>query len=123
MKAQWPASVAIAAMAAATPALAADLPLKAPPAVAAWSWSGFYIGGHASYGWGRDAFTDINDPNFFHVPGFIGFTGFDPKGFLGGLHAGANWQTGKIVAGLEADLSFTDIKGSSVNAGTAVCGG
>jgi opacity protein-like surface antigen len=117
------ASAAVAAMIAAGPALAADLPLKAPPpAVAAWSWSGFYVGGHGGYGWGHDSFTDLNDPFFTgKFPGFAA-TGFDPKGFLGGLHAGANWQTGKIVAGLEADLSFTDIKGSSSNTPTTTVG-
>ncbi len=102
------------ALVAAGSALAADLPLKAPPpAVAAWNWSGFYIGGHGGYGWGRDAFTDVNDPFFGGVFPGLTLTGFDPKGFLGGVHAGANWQSGAIVAGLEGDLSFTDIKGSS----------
>src|SRR5580692_11320949 len=110
-------------MIAAGPALGADLPLKAPPpAVDAWNWSGFYVGGHGGYGWGHDSFTDLNDPFFFgKFPNFAA-TGFDPKGFLGGLHAGANWQSGKIVAGLEADLSFTDIKGSSSNTATPVVG-
>jgi opacity protein-like surface antigen len=113
------ASAAVVAMIAAGPASAADLPLKAPPpAVADWSWSGFYIGGHGGYGWGHDSFTDVNDPFFSgKFPGFA-VTGFDPKGFLGGLQAGANWQSGKIVAGLEADLSFTNIKGSSSNTPT-----
>ena len=116
MKRHLLASVAIVALTIAAPALAADLPLKAPaPVAAAWNWSGFYIGGHAGYGWGHNASTDLNDPFFFgKFPGFAA-TGFDPKGFLGGLHAGANWQSGAIVAGLEADLSFTDIKGSSLS--------
>jgi opacity protein-like surface antigen len=110
------AGVAIAALILAGPAAAADLPLKAPAAVAAaWSWSGFYIGGHGGYGWGHDSLTDVNDPFFFgKFPGFSA-TGFDPKGYLGGVHAGANWQTGSIVAGLEGDISFTSIKGSSLN--------
>jgi outer membrane immunogenic protein len=30
-----------------------------PPPAAIWSWSGFYVGGHAGYGWGRDPFNDI----------------------------------------------------------------
>jgi opacity protein-like surface antigen len=117
------ASAAVVAMIAAGPALAADLPLKAPPpAVAAWSWSGFYIGGHGGYGWGHDSFTDLNDPFFTgKFPGFA-VTGFDPKDFLGGLQAGANWQSGKIVTGLEADLSFTNIKGSSTNTPTTTVG-
>jgi outer membrane immunogenic protein len=122
LKSHLLAGAAVVALAAASPALAADLPLKAPPpAVAAWGWSGFYIGGHGGYGWGHDAQTDLNDPFFFgKVPGFGGFTGFDPKGALGGMHAGFNWQSGAVVGGLEGDLSFTDIKGSSFNAASAL---
>jgi outer membrane immunogenic protein len=110
------ASAAIVALTVAGPALAADLPLKAPPPAAApWSWSGFYVGVHGGYGWGHDSFTDLNDPFFFgKFPGFAA-TGFDPKGFLGGFQAGANWQSGAIVGGLEIDLSATNIKGSSLN--------
>lgn len=114
-------SVAVLALTAASPALAADLPFKAPPpVVAAWSWSGFYAGAHGGYGWGHDAQADPNDP-FFNgkLPGFAGFTGFDPKGALGGIHAGYNWQARDFVVGFEGDLSFTDIKGSSVNTATA----
>jgi opacity protein-like surface antigen len=114
------ASVAVLALTAATPSLAADLPFKAPPpAVAAWGWSGFYIGAHGGYGWGHDSQTDI-DP-FFNgkVPGFAGLTGFDPKGAVGGFHGGYNWQSRAFVVGIEGDLSFTDIKGSSLNTGAA----
>jgi opacity protein-like surface antigen len=109
------AGVAVVALAAASPALAADLPLKAPPpVVAAWGWGGFYIGGHGGYGWGHDSQTDLSDPFFIgKFPNFAA-TGFDPKGALGGVHAGFNWQSGAIVGGLEGDLSFTDIKGSSL---------
>jgi outer membrane immunogenic protein len=116
------ASVAAVALIAAGPALAADLPLKAPPAVVAavWSWSGFYVGAHGGYGWGHDSLSDFNDP--FFVGKFPTFTstGVDPKGALGGLQAGANWQAGSIVGGLEGDLSFTDIKGSSLSIPTPV---
>jgi len=110
------AGVAIAALSSAGSAFAADLPLKAPPPIAAaWNWSGFYIGGHGGYGWGNDPITDISDPFFAgKFPGFTA-TGFDPKGALGGVQAGFNWQSGRVVAGLEGDLSFTDIKGASLN--------
>ena len=116
MKGNLLAGVAVVALIAAGPALAADLPMKAPPAVAAavWSWSGFYIGVHGGYGWGHDSLSDLNDPFFFGKFPNLTVTGFDPKGALGGLHAGANWQAGRLVGGLEGDLSFTDIKGSSL---------
>lgn len=112
MKGQLLASVAVVALIVAGPATAADLPLKAPPK-ALWTWSGFYLGAHAGYGWSRDPLSSVDDPFFFgKFPGF-GPVGFDGKGWLGGFHAGANWQDGKIVGGLEIDLSATDINGSS----------
>jgi len=81
------------------------MPVKAPPpAPVLWSWSGFYIGAHAGYGWGRDPF---NDPR-----GDFVLTDIDSKGFVGGFHAGGNWQMGAFVGGLEIDLSGTDIKAS-----------
>jgi len=105
-------------VAATSGAYAADLPLKAPPVVVAWNWSGFYLGGNIGYGWGQNPITDINDGAF--APG-VGYGSFDPEGFLGGFHAGANWQTGRVVVGLEGDLSFADVKGSSqVSAGSGL---
>jgi opacity protein-like surface antigen len=118
------AGVGILALMAAGPANAADQAplLKAPPPMAAWSWSGFYIGGHGGYGWGHDSFSNLNDHDvFFDVffsnkfPNFL-TTGFDSKGFLGGFQAGVNWQSGGFVGGLEIDLSGTDIKGSKSTA-------
>jgi outer membrane immunogenic protein len=44
-------------------------------------------------------------------------TGPNSAGFVGGFQAGANWQAGSIVGGLEVDLSGSDIKGSSSAAG------
>ena len=40
-------------------------------------------------------------------------TDINSKGFLGGFQAGANWQSGSWVGGLEIDLSASGIKGSS----------
>src|SRR6202051_661985 len=121
LTAQLLAGLALAAVTAAGPALPAALPLKAPPpVVAAWNWSGFYIGGHGGYGWGHNASTSLNDPFFSgKFPSFV-VSGFDPKGVLGGLQAGANWQAGSVVGGLEGDISFTDIKGSWAGAPTPV---
>jgi opacity protein-like surface antigen len=84
------------------------MPLKAARA-APWTWTGFYIGGHAGYGWGHDPFTDPNQ-------GFnsnITINGIDSRGFVGGVQAGANRQMGSWLGGLEVDLSGTGIKGSN----------
>jgi outer membrane immunogenic protein len=102
------------ALSVAAPALAADPP---PPAAAPWSWSGFYLGGHGGYGWSHDATSAANDPFFTGKFPTVSLAtpGVDPKGFLGGFHAGANWQAGTIVGGLEIDLSVGDIKASARN--------
>ena len=97
--------------AAAAPAKAA-MPVKARPAVqAAWDWTGFYLGGHAGYGWGRDPMSDA----IFGEKGADEAlrAGVDSRGFVAGFQAGANWQTGAWVSGLEIDLSGTGIKGST----------
>ena len=55
----------LATSALATPAVAADLPLKAPapPPVQAVSWTGLYVGGHAGYAWGRSDGDLTFDPD------------------------------------------------------------
>ena len=88
-------------------AYAADMPVKAPrPVAMPWSWSGFYLGAHAGYGWGRDP---RNEP--FSAGTFL--TDINSNGFVGGFQAGGNWQRGAWVGGLEIDLSGTGIKGSN----------
>jgi outer membrane immunogenic protein len=95
----------------AMPALAADLPAKAPrqaPVVVS-DWTGFYVGGHAGYGWSK--FDDIDEGNL--VGFFTGdsFTSPEPKGFVGGFHAGYNWQVSSmLVLGIEGDFSFSNMK-------------
>jgi outer membrane immunogenic protein len=100
------ASVGLIALTVAGSASAADF-TRPPPPAAIWSWSGLYIGGHGGYGWGRDPFTDVI------FTGKAPLNGVDSNGFLGGFQAGANWQVGAWVGGLEIDLSATNIKGSS----------
>jgi outer membrane immunogenic protein len=100
-----------------TAVLAADLPTttpnyKAPAASAAYNWTGFYLGGNAGYGWGKvdnnvsflDALGGITGVDNFTASGNLG-------GWLGGIQAGYNWQTGSMVLGVEADIDFATIKG------------
>jgi len=89
------------ALGAAVPAQAADLPrpvYKAPPAYipAYFSWTGFYIGLNAGYGWAR--LTDTAGASV------------DPKGFIGGGQIGYNWQVNNFVFGLEADFQGSSQK-------------
>ena len=93
-------------------ASAADITVLPRAPVAIWSWSGLYIGGHVGYGWGRDPFTDFIFGGKAPASG-ITLSGINSKGSVWGFHAGANWQSGAWVGGLEIDLSGTNIKGSS----------
>ena len=53
IKTAWLTTTALAALLPMQPSLAADLPVKARPVVAAgFDWSGVYIGVHAGYGGG-----------------------------------------------------------------------
>ncbi len=97
----------IAAFAAGS-AVAADMPLKAPPPIIAPTWSGTYIGINGGYGWGTTNHTDV-----FGVT-----TGdFNQRGGMVGVTYGGNWQSGRWVLGFESDLDWADIKGTLTTAG------
>ncbi|MBB4426419.1 opacity protein-like surface antigen [Bradyrhizobium sp. CIR48] len=98
-------------------ATAADIALKAPPAPppVGFTWTGFYAGVHAGYGTGDGNAARV-DPGALPAlfPGVNNLTstasasftlGVDQSGWLGGLQAGYNWQSGHLVAGVEADVS------------------
>jgi opacity protein-like surface antigen len=124
MKKHLIASGALIALVAGGPAMAADIGVGAPPPAYAPvnDWSGFYVGGHAGYGWGHDPFTSSVGGLQGGIPGFQSFnvppvtlTGIDPKGFVGGAHFGYNQQWGSWVGGLEVDISGTAMKASTAN--------
>ncbi|WP_420134767.1 outer membrane protein [Rhodopseudomonas sp.] len=110
----------VAALAFAVPAVAADLPArtyKAPPPaiVAAYNWSGFYVGVNGGYGWGK------GDTSYDPLPtpaAFINLAPTDvslkPKGGLAGGQIGYNWQVGAFVGGLEADIQWADIRSDAL---------
>jgi len=97
-------------------ASAADMAVKAPIAapVAIYNWTGFYAGGNVGYGWGN-ADTFVNP-----LPSAAAFVNLlpqtlspDPKGVLGGVQAGYNWEFSRFVFGVEADIQGTDINGTT----------
>jgi opacity protein-like surface antigen len=92
-------------------ALAADVPVKAPPAppVPAWSWAGFYLGMQTDIFGGRTKFSDPFGASIF------GDRASTPGYGLGG-QIGYNWQAGRWVYGLETDAAWL---GSS---STVTCG-
>ena len=110
-------------------ASAADLPVKAPPPVAAvYNWSGFYAGLNAGGTWGStdpgfgvlgpppgggDYFTFGvgSGPNATNVQ-VVGNSKFHNSGFTGGGQIGYNWQFGSLVTGVEWDFEYFNPKGS-----------
>jgi outer membrane immunogenic protein len=118
MKKQLLASVALCALGAVTPAMAADLPVKAPiykaPVAAVYNWTGCYAGGNIGYSWGR-ASGDFNAPGL----GALGLPtsnsiSHNLDGLIGGAQIGCNWQQdNKWVWGLEADFQGSAEKHSS----------
>jgi outer membrane immunogenic protein len=109
-------------LAACAQALAADLPppvappprapvayIPAPPPV--YNWGGIYIGVNGGYGFGSSEWTDPTNPNPIAAP--TGTSGsFNTSGFLVGGTIGANFQANALVFGVEADLDWSNIKGS-----------
>jgi outer membrane immunogenic protein len=115
MKKHFLLGVAFAALVAASPAIAADMPVKAPiykaPVVDPWNWTGFYVGGNVGYSWGRSA-TDAT----FSAPPLATqsrSSSFSMDGWLGGLQIGANWQNNNFVWGVEADIQAAGQKGDT----------
>jgi outer membrane immunogenic protein len=113
------AAASLLALSIATGASAADLPRKsvAPvfAQVPAFTWTGFYVGLNAGYGWG-DFKRDVasNPVGFITSPAINAFASrtTSADGFVGGGQIGYNYQFGSVVVGLEADIQFADIKKS-----------
>src|SRR5919107_723901 len=96
-------------------ASAADLPFRAAPpapmiaAVPVFTWTGFYVGVNAGYGWqNNDNNSSIFVPagTFVTAPaasGTITFADDEGEGFVGGGQIGYNYQFGSFVLGVQAD--------------------
>ncbi len=104
-----------AAILLAAPALAADLPRRSPAAAPApvyaapmFTWAGFYVGAQVGYVWGESDVVSFSDAD-----ARVGGANVDANGFVGGLHAGYNWQRGSLVYGLEADLEYAALDGAA----------
>jgi len=113
LKKQLLLGVAVGALMAGAPALAADMALKAPPPPQApvYNWTGWYVGGNIGYSWGN-ADANYTDPGLlFGLTSFPGSMGLD--GVVGGGQAGYNWQANNNwVFGLEADIQASGEDGS-----------
>src|SRR5580692_5946668 len=88
-----------------------------PPPECDYTWTGFYLGGNAGYGWGNadTHFDPLPDPVTF---GDLEPTTLqpDPSGFIGGGQIGFNWQWNKwLVLGIETDFQGSDMEGSETS--------
>jgi len=89
-------------------AAAADLPprmapapyYKAPAEVQVYNWTGFYIGINGGGGFGRSDWDSIG-------------SSFDVSGGLVGGTVGYNYQFGQAVVGVEGDIDWADINGTT----------
>jgi outer membrane immunogenic protein len=121
----------------AVPALAADIPMKAPVAVPvmapAFNWTGFYIGANGGYAFGGRDSVDIaetsNGAPFVAGtwPGFGNFRNLQLSGAFAGGQIGYNWQVNpNWVIGVEADLQGAGIRATQnvtlayINAANAI---
>ncbi len=110
------------------PALAADMPVKAPPpsvAAPTYSWTGFYGGGNAGGAWGNfdpstvavlNPVTGLTAGNAALVTALGTTLSIKPDAFVGGFQAGYNWQTANFVYGFEADIKSFHLSGNSTSA-------
>ncbi len=88
-------------------AAAADLPprpapapyYKAPVAIPVYNWTGFYIGINGGGGFGRSQWDSTGS--------------FDISGGLVGGTVGYNYQFGQGVVGIEGDIDWADINGTT----------
>ena len=106
MKRSLIAGLSFLALTAALPAAAADLPrgsmpYKAPSYVAAYNWTGFYLGINGGGGWGDSDWNGLGVTN-------------NPGGGMIGATAGYNWQAigSPWVFGIEGDIDWTGISDS-----------
>ena len=104
---------------------AADLrrrPAPAPYVPPLFTWTGFYAGINAGYGFGNDNnATTVGQVAINNATVAAGArpanVGLRPEGFIGGGQIGYNLQTGAWVTGIETDIQYTDFK-DNVNAVT-----
>jgi outer membrane immunogenic protein len=126
-------SIALIALAGVDRALAANMPVKAPPPV--YPWTGWYVGVNAGYE-SSGANVDTGSANTYAFPfsggpnlasAITALSNFNVptnnNSFIGGGQIGSSWQLARIwVTGIEADIQGTagDKRSASVGSTVAV---
>lgn len=112
MRMTSPILAAALVVTATTGAFAADLgPYRPAPsfkdsyAPPPFSWTGFYMGGNIGYGLGGGDGVGVTD-----AAGYQGSAGkLNTDGVFGGAQFGYNYQMGRVVLGVEADIQASDL--------------
>jgi high affinity Mn2+ porin len=93
------AGVGLSLLALDGPAVAADMPIKAPHIQAVFDWTGLYIGAHAGYSRGSSSAV-LSDPALAANSSIF-------SGTIGGVQAGYNYRLPSgLLFGVEADITF-----------------
>ena len=104
------------------PALAADLPYKAPPPapvmIPVVNWTGFYIGINGGYSWGKAGrelsfFNPLTGIQIIPPVGSGATSDSNLNGGVFGGQLGYNWQSGNWVFGFETDAQWTGQRGTA----------
>jgi outer membrane immunogenic protein len=86
------------------------MPTKGPVYMApVYNWTGFYVGINGGGAWGTSDWDNA-----------FGNANAKTSGFLGGGTIGYNYQVGQAVFGLEGDIDWSNIRGSTSN---GICAG
>ena len=88
---------------------------KAPaPILAAYNWSGFYIGVNGGGGWADKCWDIYNNVGAVVAPAFREGCHTASGGTIGG-QVGYRWQAGNWVFGLEGQGNWADFTGSNLS--------
>lgn len=104
--------IALAALLLTTASAYAADSVYSQPVSANFDWSGAYIGASLGGGFGKAKHpfsVSTPDPSGPNGTGSLDITS---GGFLGGVQAGYNWQSGQVIYGVEADFQGSNIDGS-----------
>src|SRR4051812_23336847 len=82
----------------------APAPIMSP--VPVYNWTGIYVGLNGGYGWGTQDPLNIITNRFDN-------SSLDMNGGVFGGTVGAQIQSGHVVFGVEADLDWANLRGSS----------
>lgn len=81
-------------------------------------WGGFYVGVQGGYGWGKtDVVESPDNPVAYNGAGNA--WSYDAEGMLGGAHVGLDWESQRLILGLETSVGYVAINGDAPDPASA----